>query len=119
MLRNPSGQAQRRRARKGFTMSRPGVVLRPKWLMILRMWRARATAGNARQYAQYAVEKVFPRLGAIEGYRGAYLLRRVADGAIEIVVLTLWESMEAVRKFAGAGQSRSRSSSSMVATSRS
>ena len=30
------------------------------------------------------------------------MLRRVVDGGVEIVVLTLWESMEAVRKFAGA-----------------
>ena len=29
------------------------------------------------------------------------MLRRAVDGAIELVVLTLWESMEAVRKFAG------------------
>jgi hypothetical protein len=29
------------------------------------------------------------------------LLRRAVDGAIELVVLTLWESMGAVRKFAG------------------
>jgi len=29
------------------------------------------------------------------------LLRRAVEGAVELVVLTLWESMEAVRKFAG------------------
>ena len=66
------------------------------------MWRARSTAENAHKYAQHATKKVFPALRAIEGHRGAYLLRRVVDGAIELVVLTLWESMEAVRRFAGA-----------------
>jgi hypothetical protein len=29
------------------------------------------------------------------------LLRRAVDDAIELVVLTLWESMGAIRKFAG------------------
>ena len=46
--------------------------------------------------------KVFPALRAIDGHRGAYLLRRVVDSAIEFVVLTLWDSMATVRRFAGA-----------------
>jgi uncharacterized protein len=69
--------------------------------LILRMWRARSTVDKSGEYVQHATKKVFPTLGAIEGHRGAYLLRRAVDGAIELVVLTLWESMEAVRKFAG------------------
>jgi uncharacterized protein YciI/heme-degrading monooxygenase HmoA len=69
--------------------------------LILRMWRARSTVDNSGKYVQHATKKVFPALRAIEGHRGAYLLRRVVDGAIELVVLTLWESMQAVRKFAG------------------
>ena len=69
--------------------------------MILRMWRARATVEKSGKYIEHATKKVFPALSAIEGHRGAYLLRRAVDGAIELVVLTLWESMEAVREFAG------------------
>lgn len=69
--------------------------------MILRMWKGRTTVEKADRYVQHATQKVFPALGTIEGHRGAYLLRRAVDGALEFVVLTLWESMEAVRKFAG------------------
>jgi len=70
--------------------------------MILRMWRARATVEKSGDYIEHATGKVFPALRAIEGHRGAYLLQRAVDSAIEFVVLTLWDSMEAVRKFAGA-----------------
>jgi uncharacterized protein len=70
--------------------------------MILRMWRARSSIEKAGDYFRHATKKVFPALRAIQGHRGAYLLRRRVGDAIEIVVLTLWESMEAVRKFAGA-----------------
>jgi uncharacterized protein YciI/heme-degrading monooxygenase HmoA len=70
-------------------------------IRILRLWRARSTVDKSGEYIQHATKKVFPTLRAIEGHRGAYLLRRVVDDAIELVVLTLWESMEAVRKFAG------------------
>ncbi len=68
--------------------------------MILRMWRARSTVEKTGKYVEHATKKIFPALRAIEGHRGAYLLRRAVDGAIELVVLTLWESMEAVHKFA-------------------
>ncbi len=69
--------------------------------MILRMWRACATVEKSAEYIEHATERVFPALGAIKGHRGAYLLQRAVDGAIEFVVLTLWDSMEAVRRFAG------------------
>jgi len=69
---------------------------------ILRLWKGRATGEKAGEYVQYATTKVFPALERIDGHRGAYLLRRVLDGATEFVVLTLWQSMEAVRRFAGA-----------------
>ena len=69
--------------------------------MILRLWKARSTVEKASEYIQYATTKVFPALSAIEGHRGAYLLRRTLDGASEFVVLTLWQSMAAVRRFAG------------------
>jgi len=69
--------------------------------LILRMWRARTTVEKSGDYIEHATEKVFPALRAIEGHRGAYLLQRAVDGAIEFVVLTLWGSMEAVGRFAG------------------
>jgi uncharacterized protein len=69
--------------------------------MVLRMWKARSTVENEHEYVEHATRKVFPALRSIEGHRGAYLLRRAVDGAIEFVVLTLWESMAAVRRFAG------------------
>jgi uncharacterized protein len=69
--------------------------------LILRMWKARSTVEKSGEYVQHATRKVFPTLRAIVGYRGAYLLRRTVDGVIELVVLTLWDSMEAIRRFAG------------------
>lgn len=74
--------------------------------MTLRMWRGRASAGRAGQYVQHATGTVFPKLRKVEGHRGAYLLRRAINGAVEFVVLTLWESMDAVRRFAGAHAER-------------
>jgi heme-degrading monooxygenase HmoA len=74
--------------------------------MILRMWRAQSTVEKAGEYIRHATTKVFPALHAIEGHRGAYLLRHTRGDTVELVVLTLWESMNAVRKFAGAEPNR-------------
>jgi uncharacterized protein len=68
---------------------------------ILRMWKGRSTIDQADKYVRHATTKVFPALRAIDGHRGTYLLRRAAGGAVEFVVLTLWQSMDAVRRFAG------------------
>ena len=69
---------------------------------ILRMWKGQATPEKAEKYVHHATKNVFPELRAIAGHRGAYLLRRPVKGAVEFVVLTLWDSMDAVRRFAGA-----------------
>ena len=70
--------------------------------MIMRSWRGRAaTQERAHEYAAHLAQDVFPRLREIDGHRGAWLLRRhVADG-VEVLVLTAWESMAAIRAFAG------------------
>lgn len=40
-------------------------------------------------------------LGALPGFRGGYLLRRDHDGGAEFVTLTLFDSLDDVRTFAG------------------
>jgi heme-degrading monooxygenase HmoA len=74
--------------------------------MILRMWRARSTVDKADLYVQHVTSKVFPALRAIEGNRGFYLLRHALGDTVELAVLTLWESMDAVQRFAGAEPNR-------------
>jgi len=69
---------------------------------VLRLWKGCSTVERASEYVHHATMKVLPALRAVDGHRGAYLLRRMVDGAIEFVVLTLWDSMAAVRRFAGA-----------------
>jgi len=73
----------------------------PPRAAILRMWKGSAPEGRAAEYVQHASTRVFPALRAIEGYRGAYLLGRAVGANVEFTVLTLWESMRAIRKFAG------------------
>jgi heme-degrading monooxygenase HmoA len=69
--------------------------------MIARLWHGVTTAENAGPYEALLRSEVLPGIHRVEGYRGAWLLRReVPDGA-EFVTLTIFDSMDAVRLFAG------------------
>ena len=70
--------------------------------MIARIWRGAAKTENAEAYRRHAVGSVFPSLGSIAGHRGAYLLTRKINDEVEFIAVTLWDSIEAVKRFAGA-----------------
>jgi heme-degrading monooxygenase HmoA len=69
--------------------------------MIVRMWRGQAEAANADAYQRFVTGHVFAGLPAIPGHRGAYLLKRPVGEEVEFIAVTLWESLDAIRGFAG------------------
>jgi hypothetical protein len=69
--------------------------------MIVRIWRGHAGADNAAGYQQFVTSSVFPSLTSIAGHRGAHLLRRNTAGGVEFLAVTLWDSIESVKQFAG------------------
>jgi len=70
--------------------------------MIVRTWRGRAAVEKAEAYPRHFRRNVLPELRHIAGFRGASLVRRDRGAEIEYLVMTRWESMEAIRRFAGA-----------------
>jgi heme-degrading monooxygenase HmoA len=70
--------------------------------VIIRVFHATATAEGADAYRGHFTRSVLPALELIDGYQGAYLLRRDHDRHVQLQVLTLWHSLEAIRRFAGA-----------------
>jgi heme-degrading monooxygenase HmoA len=69
--------------------------------MIERVWSARSTREGAAAYAAHFRHAVLPQLTTMDGYRGARLLEREHDGGIEVVVVTRWQTLDAIRAFAG------------------
>ena len=69
--------------------------------MIARARRCTASVENEAAYLRHFHESVVPELAAIDGYRGAYVLRRALEGGVELTVMTLWESLDTIRQFAG------------------
>ena len=70
--------------------------------MIARWWRGwAATPENADAYEQLLKSTILPWVESHEGHRGSYLVRREVDEGVEFATLTLWESLDSVRAFAG------------------
>ena len=69
--------------------------------MIVRAWRGYAAAADADAYPTHPLHSVRPQLERLTGFRGLYLLRRRDRDEIDFLVLTIWESMDAVHAFAG------------------
>ncbi|HVX76552.1 MAG TPA: antibiotic biosynthesis monooxygenase [Bradyrhizobium sp.] len=69
--------------------------------MIARTWRATATHEKASIYQQHFANSVIPHLRTIEGFSGASLLRREIDDSVELVALTLWQSLDSIIAFTG------------------
>ena len=69
--------------------------------MIARIWYGRTRAEHLDEYAKYVEETGLRGLHTVPGNVGAYLFRRQVDDQAEFLVLSLWESMDAIRAFAG------------------
>jgi heme-degrading monooxygenase HmoA len=69
--------------------------------MIARTWRGTVRRADAEEYADYIRETGFAEYGTTRGNRGAWMLRRDDGDQTEFITLSLWESEEAIRAFAG------------------
>ncbi len=71
--------------------------------MIHRLWHGWTTPENADAYEDLLRTEVLPGIAArnIPGYHGATLQRRQSDGEVEFMTTLRFESLDAVRAFAG------------------
>src|SRR5204863_77002 len=70
-------------------------------IMIARTWKAVADNEQVQHYVLHFEKNVFPELRQIMGFLGVYVMQKALENGSEIQVITLWESMEAIRQFAG------------------
>ena len=69
--------------------------------MIARTWTGAVRRADAEEYADYIRDTGFAEYAETPGNRGAWMLRRDEGERTEFVTLSLWESEEAIRAFAG------------------
>jgi heme-degrading monooxygenase HmoA len=69
--------------------------------VIARIWRGWTTLEDADAYVEYLQETGAPGSLGTPGNRGFFILRRPAGDREEFVTISLWESLETVKGFAG------------------
>jgi len=69
--------------------------------MISRQWRGLARVEHAEDYVRHLREETFVKLSSIPGFVKASILRREERGCVEFLIVTYWQSMEAIMQFAG------------------
>ena len=69
--------------------------------MISRIWHGWTSRENADRYEQLLRTEILPGIHRVKGFQGAYLLRREGGQEVEFVTITLFDSLAAVREFAG------------------
>jgi heme-degrading monooxygenase HmoA len=69
--------------------------------MIARIWQARTRPGMGKAYYKYLEETGLKEYQATEGLKKVLVLTREVGDQTEYVLVTLWDDMDAVRRFAG------------------
>lgn len=69
--------------------------------MIARIWQARTRPGMGKSYYQYLEQTGLKEYRETEGCKDVLVLRRDIGDQSEYVLITLWQDMVAVRRFAG------------------
>jgi len=69
--------------------------------VITRLWRGWTAPENADAYERFLLTDLFPSMRDIPGFRGADVLRRDDHGEVMFVTLTRFDTLDAIRAFAG------------------
>ena len=69
--------------------------------MISRQWRGLAKSSQADKYVEHLRQETFPKLKEIPGFVSASILRRSVPNGVEFLIVTTWESIDAIQGFAG------------------
>ena len=74
--------------------------------MIVRIWRGKTSVPKADDYEHFLKTTAYPDYGGVRGNRGWLLLRRPGSDAVEFMFVSFWDSMAALRDYAGGDPER-------------
>ena len=69
--------------------------------MIERHWKGIARVEEAENYIRHLQTKTFPHVMEMAGFIRATILKRPVDKGMEFLIVTVWDSIESIKQFAG------------------
>jgi len=76
--------------------------------MIARLWHGRIRSGDAERYYRYIENTGLRDYARTQGNRGVYYLERREGDVTHVITLSFWESIDAIKRFAGDDHERAR-----------
>ncbi|MDQ3618876.1 MAG: hypothetical protein M3391_01960 [Actinomycetota bacterium] len=70
-------------------------------IVIVRTWRGATRPEDVDRYVDYMKLTGLKQYRETEGNLGAMMLLRPLTDAVEVLIISLWDSLDAVRRFAG------------------
>ncbi|HEY5094345.1 MAG TPA: hypothetical protein VII69_04410 [Candidatus Eremiobacteraceae bacterium] len=74
--------------------------------MIARVWKGTTTAEDAQAYADCMTATGVTEIESLQGNRGVIVTRRIVEGVAEFTFVSLWDSMDSIKRFAGPAPER-------------
>ncbi len=69
--------------------------------MIARIWRCTVHQEKLPQYLEHFQQSVYAEVKKLKGFKKVKILQRDIDDTVELTVISFWESLDAIRSFAG------------------
>jgi len=70
-------------------------------MTIMRLWHGEVSIEKADEYEKFMIERAAPDYGSVEGLLKLYFQRKNEEETAHFLLVTLWDSIESVKKFAG------------------
>lgn len=71
-------------------------------MSIMRLWHGEVALEKADAYERFMVERAAPDYGSVDGLLKLYFQRRDDKSKAHFLLVTIWTSMDAIKRFAGA-----------------
>jgi heme-degrading monooxygenase HmoA len=70
-------------------------------IVIARIWHGYTRPEDADTYEAMLKPELLPGISKVKGYHHSYLLRRDQGDEVEFITIMVWDSIDAIRAFAG------------------
>ncbi len=70
-------------------------------MAVMRLWHGRVPREKGDEYEEFLIERAVPDYSSVEGLLKLYFTRRDEENETHFLLVTIWDSMEAIKRFAG------------------
>jgi len=70
-------------------------------LAVVRLWHGKVPIEKADEYERFLIDRAVPEYGSVDGLQKLHFLRRNEDVVAHFLLITIWDSLESIKRFAG------------------